>query len=111
MADYTDKAQIVGSREIPRDGTKVDFAVSGKPRFRRYYSQTRRKFLSVHDMTTAEKTALLAFYETNKDVAFTFDWQGDSPYTQYTVRFAGPPKVVPLQGDGRYKVTSTLYEV
>lgn len=93
------------------DGTIVDLAESGKPRFRSYYTQIRRRFVVVHDVETADKDTIMSFHSSNQTNSFTFDWEGDNPATEYTVRFAGPPQPKPIQGDGRFLVTVNLVAV
>lgn len=111
MADYPAIAQVVGSKEVPNDGTVVEQAVSGKPRFRTFFTSIRRRFTVVHDVDTTDKDTIMAFHVSNQFVSFTFDWEGDNPVTQYTVRFDGPPQPKPTQGDGRFKVTCKLVAV
>jgi len=86
-------------------------AESGKPRFRSYYTQIRRRFIVMHDVDTTDKDTLLSFHVTNQFVSFTFDWEGDNPSTEHTVRFDGPPQPVPYQADGRFRVTIKLVAV
>ena len=111
MADYPSFPQIVGSKEILADGTVVDVAESGKPRFRSYYTQIRRNFIVMHDVDTTDKDTLLTFHVNNQFTTFTFDWEGDNHSVEYTVRFNGPPQPVPYQADGRFRVTIQLVAV
>ena len=111
MADYPTFPQVVGSNEIVDDGTAVDKAESGKPRFRSFYTQIRRSWVIVHDVDTTDKDTIMAFHVSNQFVSFTFDWEGDNPATEYTVRFDGPPQPKPYQADGQFKVTVKLVEV
>lgn len=109
MANYPSVAQVVGSMKDTNSGTIVDRAVSGKPRFRSYYSQDWAVFTVMHDCTGTEKDSILSHYATDAFNSFSFTWSGDS--TAYTVRYANHPKVKPKDGDERWSVVSTLIEV
>jgi len=111
MADYPAFPQVAPSRPITQDGTVLERAYSGKPRLRTFWTQSRTTFSVVHWVTEAQVAELNAFYTTNRKLAFTFDWQGDTPHTQYTVRFVGPPDISPNRGgDGEYIAKVTLVE-
>lgn len=109
MNTYPSIIQVVGSRPDDDEGTVVELAESGKPRFRTFYSQTRTTFTVQHECYTPEKDTLSAFYQANKFVAFNFVWPMDG--LTYTCRFANAPKCTPAQGDGYWSITSTLVVV
>lgn len=106
--DYPDFIQTVNSRADLLSGTVVSRAVSGKPRLRSYYSQTRRQFTIEHEISYEDKQTIVQHYENNKYIAFALIFQGDG--LRYTVQYAGAPVPVPMDGD-RWKVTSLLIEV
>ena len=112
MADYPSDAQVVGSRIVPKDGTELRRSVSGKPRLRTFYSGVEKEIVLVHDVYEAERDVISAFYLANRTGTFTVDWQGDTPVTEYTVKFSkNGYSDVPLQGDGYYRVTVNLVVV
>lgn len=109
MADYPDIPQIVGSVRISDDGTVVDYAESGKPRLRQYFTQIRRQFTVIHDIDGPDKDAIFAHYDGDKANVFNFTFKGDQ--VVYTCRYLQVPAEVPLAGTDRWKVTTKLIVV
>jgi len=97
--------QIFGSREVLDDGTVVDRATSGRPRFRSYFATLQRRFLVIHELDNTDRDTLMTFYNANQYVAFTFTWDADG--VTYTCKFAGAPQLEPIEGI-RNKVTVNL---
>jgi len=109
MADYPNLPQIIGSVRNSDDGTIVDYAESGKPRLRQYYTQVRRNFTIMHDIDGTDKDTILAHYDGDKANVFNFTFKGDN--VVYTVRYMGVPQEVPTAGTDRWKVTTQLIVV
>lgn len=89
-------------------GQKVERSESGKPKMRVRYSQTRREFEVIHELKSADRDALLAYYEANKHLSFDFLWSGNA--TTYTCRFQAAPQEEPITGI-YFRVTVSLIEV
>lgn len=109
MAAYPNVVQVLPSRTIADEGTVVDRAVSGKPRFRSYYSKTRISWEVVHECENTDRDLLWQFYQDNKFVSFTFTWAGDGQ--TYEVRFTAPPQEQPIEGNLRWRVTNQFTQV
>ena len=109
MADYPDLPQVIGSVRNSDDGTIVDFAESGKPRLRQYYTQVRRQFNILHDIDGTDKDTILSHYDGDKANVFNFTFKGDN--VTYTVRYMGVPNEVPVAGTDRWRVTTRLIVV
>lgn len=109
MADYPDIPQIIGSTRTSDDGTVVDYAESGKPRLRQYYTQVRRQFIVMHDIDGPDKDTILAHYDGDKENVFNFTFKGDN--VVYTCRYMGVPNETPVPGVDRWKVTTNLIVV
>lgn len=108
MAAYPTSIQVYGTRRAALAGTELSRAVNGKPRLRTYYSQTWYEFLVVHDLTTAEKDAILAHYAADKGNVFNFTYKGDD--ATYSVRYIAAPEEEPTPGQ-RWRVTVRLVGV
>lgn len=93
---YPSYPQLLGSRQIKLGGHKMERSQSGKPKIRVQYSQTRHEFEVVHELKTADKDALIAYYEANKHLAFDFTWAGDGQ--TYSCRFVDVPQDEPITG-------------
>jgi hypothetical protein len=78
MAAYPDLPQIVGSQKLDDDGTVLDFAESGKPRLRQYYTQVRTRFNIIHDVDGPDKDTIVSHYDGDKTNVFSFTFKGDS---------------------------------
>lgn len=100
MASYPSYPQLVGSVEEWVDDLVADRAVNGSVKVRAMFTTRKRRFLLKHRLTTAQvytsyggsaANALQTFYDTNRLLAVTFTWTGDS--TSYTCLFARPPKL------------------
>ena len=109
MADYPTLPQIIGSQKMDDDGTIVDFAESGKPRLRQYYTQVRTQFKILHDIDGTDKDTITAHYAGDKANVFNFTFKGDN--TVYTVRYMGVPQTTPVAGTDRWRVTTNLVVV
>ena len=84
--DSLNLAISVGTTEDAADERLISRSRSGKPKVRLTYSGRFRIFnLSYLYLTKTQKDTLLAFYDANRGVEFTYTWPGDS--TQYTVIF------------------------
>ena len=106
---YPIVTQVVGSLEIHNRGTKMDRSVSGRPRFRTWYTSDRREFTVVHDCDDTDKQALMSHYDDNYSQSFSFTWQGDGQ--TYTVQYKNAPTVTPTAGAGRWRIKSELVVV
>jgi hypothetical protein len=109
VADYPDLPQVIGSVRTSDDGTIVDFAESGKPRLRQYYTEVRRQFTVIHDIDGTDKDAILAHYDGDKANVFNFTFKGDG--VVYTCRYMAVPADVPVAGTDRWRVTTQLIVV
>lgn len=109
MAAYPDLPQIIGSQKIDDDGTIVDFAESGKPRLRQYFTQVRTQFNILHDIDGTDKDSIISHYDGDKTNVFNFTFKGDN--TVYTVRYMGIPQTTPVAGTDRWRVQTRLVVV
>lgn len=109
MADYPDIPQVIGTTRLSDDGTVVDYAESGKPRLRQYFTQVRSQFTVLHDVDGPDKDLVLAHYDGDKANVFNFTFKGDD--VTYTCRYMGVPNEVPVAGVDRWRVTSKLVVV
>ena len=106
MATYPDYKQGRDSTYEEDSGENFDYATDGTPRARSFYADTQYKITLIHPLLTdSEKTALLSFWDANKSIYNTLTNTYDG--SQYSVLFAGIPKLKPLSG-GRWKATVTL---
>ena len=101
MAAYPSVVQAYGSSIASDDGTVVERAVSGKPRFRSYYTDVQEEIRVVHDLDDTDKQSIETHYAGDRFNAFLFTYAADD--TQYTVRYARPPQYKPIRG-GRWQV-------
>lgn len=108
MADYPTVTQAFGSEIKSSDGTRVDRAVSGKPRFRSYFTQVRDQIKVVHDLDDTDKALIVSHYGTDRLLAFAFTFQADS--TIFTCRYASPPQFKPKPAS-RWGITVSLVVV
>ena len=108
MADYPSVVQAYGTTISSDDGTVVDRAVSGKPRFRSYFTSVRDEIRVVHDLDDTDKQSIDSHYAGDRFNAFVFTYAADN--TQYTVRYARPPQSTPIKGS-RWKITVDLVVV
>lgn len=108
MADYPSVVQAFGTEVRGNDGTVVDRAVSGKARFRSYFTQVRDIIRVVHDLDDTDKDLVSGHYATDKLLAFTFTFDADA--TIYTVRYANTPLFKPKPGN-RWAILVTLVVV
>lgn len=108
MADYPTVLQAFGSVVKGDDGTRVDLAVSGKSRFRSYYTKIRDRIDLMHDLDDTDKALIEAHYVTDKKLAFNFTFDADS--TLYTVRYANVPQYKPKPGN-RWDIKITFIVV
>lgn len=109
MADYPNIPQVIGTTRFSDDGTVVDYAESGKPRLRQYFTQVRSQFTVIHDVDGPDKDAVLSHYDGDKANVFNFTFKGDN--VTYTCRYMGVPNEVPVAGVDRWRVTSKLVVV
>lgn len=109
MADYPSLPQVIGSVRTSDDGTIVDYAESGKPRLRQYYTQVRRQFTVMHNVDGTDKDTILSHYDGDKLNVFNFTFKGDG--VVYTCRYMGVPQEVPAAGTDRWTVTTRLIVV
>lgn len=109
MADYPTLPQIVGSQKIDDDGTKVDYADSGKPRLRQYFTQVRTQFNILHDIDGPDKDTIITHYDGDKENVFNFTFKGDS--VTYSCRYMGVPQTTPVAGTDRWRVSTRLIVV
>lgn len=110
MADYpTDIVQIHGTERRPDAGIITDQAVSGKYRFRQYYTETRYTWNVVHEVDGPDKDVILNHFENNSMNEFTFTFLADD--STHTVRYAAVPQEIPIPGTDRWTVVTTLVTV
>lgn len=108
MAAYPSVMQVYGSKILGKAGTIVDRAVSGKPRFRTYYTQVWDTITVKHDLDDTDKALIEAHYATDKLLSFSFTYDADS--SSHTAKYASVPSYVPKKGN-RWDVTTTLIVV
>ena len=106
MADYPSVTQVIPSSELFDEGTVVERARSGKPRFHTFYSKAWGEFVIIHECYEADKDSIIAHYAGDKFNEFNFVWAGDGD--TYAVRYAARPVCTPIEGNLRWKVVSRL---
>lgn len=109
MADYPSYPQLTTTKRVTDDGTVVERADSGKPRFRTFYTQVRYAFQVEHELDGTDRDAVWTHYGNERLNNFNFVWKGDNQ--TYTVRYASPPVDQPLPGEDRWRVTTYLVVV
>lgn len=82
-------------------------ATNGALKVRRLYSAEKTSFNLVHWISPAEKAALEAHYQANKDLSFSFAWPSDG--ATYTVRYGAAPQYT--DRPGWFIAAVTLLEV
>jgi len=108
MATYPDVPQVIGTIRSTNSGLVVERAISGKPRFRRYFSQFRYGFRVRHECGAADKALIEAHYTAHKMLEFELEFAPDS--VTYQVQYANAPSYVPLEGEERWAIESLLVE-
>jgi len=100
MASYPGFKQLLGSSEEWVDDLVADRSVAGGVKVRAMFTARKRVFKLKHRLTTTEvftsfggstSNALDTFYDTNRLLAVTFTWAGDS--TVYTCLFGRSPRI------------------
>ena len=107
MAAYPSLAQLVGSTEEWVDDVEVDRAVGGSTKARSFFPAKKRRFTIKHVLTAADRSTLQTFYNTNRALAVTLTWTGDSQ--AYTCLFEQAPRLDYI-GGGLAKVEVRLVE-
>ena len=108
MATYPALPQRIGSSKEVLGGYHMSRAVSGRPIFYNYYSQTRNVFNITHELSNSDKQLIDTHYGTDRMLGFSFTFAGDG--VAYTVRYAEAPKCTPIEGANRWLVEVTLIE-
>ena len=107
MAAYPSVLQLYGSSVSSTDGTVVERAVSGKPRFRSYYTQVWDTITVMHNLDDTDKALIVAHYAADKLNSFSFTFAAGGTYT---VRYKNTPQYKPIKGS-RWQVTVDLIVV
>lgn len=92
--------QLDVSQLDPIPGLQVEIMASGRPNGRNLFDGTTFRGTILCQCTAAEYDTILSFYATNRNLEFTFVWDGDTGLAQeagtYTAIFIGrPPKREP----------------
>lgn len=82
-------------------------ATNGLLKVRRLYSAEKTVFNVVHWLSDAQRTALEAAYQADKNLSFSFTWPGDG--VTYTVRYGAAPQY--RKQPGYHVATVLLLEV
>lgn len=90
MATYPNFQYTTGLSVQRSDGRINVRASNGALKSRLLYSQEKRTFDIMHELSRAQRSALDTFYNTNRDLNVTYVPPGET--TSYTVRFAAPPQ-------------------
>ena len=94
MATYPVLNQDWFSTRTPVTNTKIDLSADGTVRGTTQFSNTVYDFNIKHPLiTTAEKNSIQTFYDTNKNLTFSFVYDGDS--ATYNLVFKNEPQMVP----------------
>ena len=109
MANYPSFGQDISSTVTILDDINLDRASNGKPRMRRFYTSPVKEFSVVHTLTAANKDTLLAFYNANRYVSFTFVWNAEN--TTHTAMFSTAPTVAVEGSIDFWKTTCGIIEV
>ena len=107
MAAYPSYNQVLGSLQNVLDDRVLDQDVNGAVHIRSFFPSRISQFMVKHYLTPAQLATLLAFYDTNRLLTFTFVWYVDN--VTYTCVFGAPPKFVP-NDPGLYDVVVDLRE-
>jgi hypothetical protein len=107
MAAYPALRVLRPSTAERQGGQEPQRATNGALKMRRLYSAEKTDFVIEHALSEAEKAALEAFYQTNRDLAVDFVWPEDT--VSYSVLFAGPPQY--LRRVGWWEARVTLMQV
>jgi hypothetical protein len=106
MANYPGFHTLADSTMTSESGVEPARATNGTLRTRRLWAGDKATFDLGHTLSAAEKATYDAFYAANKDLDVTYAWpKGGS----FTVRFAAPPRYVPV--GQRFEVRVRLLEV
>lgn len=103
---YPDLPQLVGSVIESDDGTQVDRAVSGKPRFTSTYSAVQLIANVTHELDGPDKDLIVAHWANNRFEDFDFKYRADGQ--TYRMRYTQPPRCVPVAGTDRWTVTVNM---
>lgn len=110
MSTYPTLGQSKDSTETRISGITIDRATNGLTRGRSFFTSDKKTFTVVHStITTAQKTTLEAFYNTNKNNSFIFLWVADG-FT-YTCIFAEDAIQFSIITKGYWDATVSLAQV
>lgn len=99
MADYPDLPISPQSTANPISGLIFNRGVDGTLRAQNVHT-TKLDFNIIHEvLTDTERSTLVDFYNSNKDVVFNFTWPIDN--VTYTCLFKSRPKFTSI-GQGKY---------
>ena len=105
MATYPSFPQLVGTAVTHEDGRVMRRSMNGAPRIKTFYSNTKYGFTVKHEIDSADLATLNSFWNTNRNLAFDFVYEGDG--LTYSCYFLGRPHPKPIGGD-YYEVTSNI---
>ncbi len=108
MPTYPTLPQSYGSRAEVLDGRIAVRATNGAPKGREMYAAEKKVFLVVHEITAAQRSTLLSFYNSYKDVTFDFAFAADG--STYTCIFGAPWRREALVFYGLWRVEVSLLE-
>lgn len=93
MATYPSYKQALGSTRVGLDDRVLDSDVNGAVHIRAFFPARVSGFALKHFLNPTEWAALLAFYDANRLVTFSFTWDEDN--ATYTCVFGSVPRCVP----------------
>jgi hypothetical protein len=108
MASYPSNNQLLTSAVEYVDDQEVDRSVAGATKVRLYFGGKKAVFTVRHVLDAATLATLFTFYDTNRALTVTFNWQKDN--TNWTCLFGGPPKITSNLGAGLTAVECTLMQ-
>jgi hypothetical protein len=96
MSDYP-QLRVLRSSTTQRDGgQQPQRATNGTLKMRRLFAGEKTDFEIQHALSDAERTALEAFYQAERDAAVSLWWPEDQ--ATYSVLFAAPPQYLRRHG-------------
>lgn len=110
MADFPFGQSSFGEGSVAEyvDGLTLTRASNGAVRGRNLFTARKSTFkLLMPYLTSAQKTTLVSFYDTNRNLSFNLTWIDGAVYV---VLFSEPPRLMPHPG-GWFDASVSLTEV
>jgi len=109
MAVYPAFGQDISSTVTILDDVLLDRASNGKPRMRRLFNTLLKEFVVNHLVTVVDKGTMGTFYDTNRNLSFTFVWNPEG--TTHTCMFSTAPTYTMEGSKDFWRISNNLIEV